>query len=445
MIARRRRFAGGLFLLVWTLSTTDANAVGTGERSVRVASASTVLAIAERALRNGDLEAAEVAFRALFEDPAPAVRAEARFRLAKMISSVGRTPEAAVLLRRVVDDHPEAAAARFELAALLHSLGNEVSALRELRALRSADLPPAVARFVDRISVSLQASKPFVVQIEFALAPDSNINRATRYDTLGTIFGDFAFDEAAKRKSGVGAALRGVAHRRFPVSENIGMVARASTDLSLYRDKRFNDISSELSIGPEFRLSGTRLTAEVGVGQRWYGMEPYQRQLRISGSAGRPLGAVSQGRVGASLRWSDNFINNLQDGRGLTVRGGYERALSPIMSLGGSVTADRFKARDDAYSIGSWTVGLTSHRDIGRMTISFGAEIGRLKADERLAILPEARKDKLVRFSASAVFRQFAVGGFAPMTRIIVERNSSTIEYHDYQRTRTEFGVSRAF
>lgn len=445
MSARSRRFAGGLFLLACAVSTTAANAVESGERTVRVVSAAKVLAFAERALRNGDLAAAEVAFRALFADPAPAVRAEARFRLAKMISSVGRTPEAAVLLRRILDDHPEAAPARLELAALLNSLGDEDSALRELRALRSAELPLAVARFVDRISASLQASKPFGVQMEVALAPDSNINRATRSDTLGTIFGDFTFDEDAKRKSGVGAAVRGLVHRRLPLGENISLVARASTELNLYRDKRFNDISSELSAGPEFRVSGTRLTAEVGVGQRWYGMEPYQRQLRLSGSAGRPLGAVSQGRVDASLRWSDNFINDLQDGRGLTVRGRYERVLLPIMSLGGSVTADRFKARDDAYSTRSWTAGLTSHRDIGRMTVSFGAEIGRLKADERLAILPEARKDRLTRFSLGAVFRQFTVGGFAPTTRITFERNRSNVEFYDYRRTRTEFGVSRAF
>ena len=34
------------------------------------------------------------------------------------------------------------------------------AALRELRALRTTDLPPNVARFVDRLSASLQAGKP---------------------------------------------------------------------------------------------------------------------------------------------------------------------------------------------------------------------------------------------------------------------------------------------
>jgi hypothetical protein len=349
------------------------------------------------------------------------------------------------LLRIILDETPDAVAVRLKLASLLHDMGDEESALRELRALRSADLPPAVGRFVDRISASLQAAKPFGVQVEFALAPDSNVNRATRSDTLATIFGDFEFDENAKKKSAVGAAVRAVAHRRLTPGRDFALVGRVSTDLNLYRDKDFNDISAELSLGPEFRLAGTRFTAEAGFGQRWYGMNPYQRQLRLSGSASRAVDAVSQARLEASLRWSENQANNLQDGRGLTLRGRYERALSPSLSVAGIITADRFKARDDAYSTRSWSAGITAYRSIGRTTFSLGAEIGRLRADERLQILPEAREDRLSRLTFGAVFRQFSVAGFAPMTRLVIERNRSSVEFYDYRRTRTEFGISRAF
>ena len=79
------------------------------------------------------------------------------------------------------------------------------------------------------------------------------------------------------------------------------------------------------------------------------------------------------------------------------------------------------------------------------MTISVSAEIGRLKADERLQLLPQVRKDRMTRLSIGAVFRQFTVAGFAPLTRLTVERNRSSVEFYDYSRTRTEFGISRAF
>ena len=204
-------------------------------------------------------------------------------------------------------------------------------------------------------------------------------------------------------------------------------------------------MSLDLSAGPEWRIGRTRLTAEAGAGQHWYGMKPYQRSLRIGGSLTRPIGPVAQARIDVAARWTDNRVNDLQDGSGLSMRLRYERALSPRMLLSGFIGIDRFKARDDAYSTKSWSAGMTAYREMGRMTLFAGVELGRLKADARLALLPEARKDQLRRIQLGAVYRQFTFAGFAPMTRLVVERNRSSVEFYDYQRTRTEVGISRAF
>ena len=74
-----------------------------------------------------------------------------------------------------------------------------------------------------------------------------------------------------------------------------------------------------------------------------------------------------------------------------------------------------------------------------------GAELGQLRADERLSLLPEVRVDKLTRLHFGTAFRQLSWEGFVPTLRIVSERNRSSVEFYDYKRTRTEFGVSRAF
>jgi tetratricopeptide (TPR) repeat protein len=209
-------------------------------------------------VRRGDKQGAEALLDLLARDPDANVRNEARFRRALMLEASGRNEGAAVLLRRILDEKPDASAVRLKLATTLQKLGHEDSALRELRALRSSDLPPDVARFVDRLSASLQATKPLGLQIELALAPDSNINRATRSDTLGTIFGDFTLDKGSQAKSGVGAAVRGFAQARHTLQPNLSIVARGSGEANLYRDKDFDDIGLELSIGPEWRLGRMR-------------------------------------------------------------------------------------------------------------------------------------------------------------------------------------------
>jgi hypothetical protein len=79
------------------------------------------------------------------------------------------------------------------------------------------------------------------------------------------------------------------------------------------------------------------------------------------------------------------------------------------------------------------------------MTVTLGAEIGRLHADDRLILFPEKRSDRYSRFSVGATFRQLQLRGFSPVVRFSVEHNRSSIEFYDYRRTRTEIGIVRAF
>lgn len=420
-----------------------ANAPG-ATRTVR-ATAADLFRLADRMAAQGNAAQSERIYTLLANDPDPDLRNEARFRLAKLRQSAGQTQSAALLLRQILDEKPNAAAARLQLAQILYVMGDEDAALRELRALRSVSLPPGVAQFVDRMSATLQANKPLGFQLEFGLAPDSNINRATRSDTLGTVLGDFTLGEEAKARSGIGAMARGLAQARVSLSESLNLSARASGEANIYRDKDFNDITLDLSIGPQLRLGRTRLTAEAGVTGQWYGMEPYQRAWRVSLGGTKPIGSRSQLRLDATARWVNNKFNDLQDGHGRSARVRFERALSPRLLVATSLGFDRYNAMDDAYSTRSWTGGLSAYRDIGRMTVNAGIDVGRLRADDRLALLPEARKDRWTRLQLGAVFRNLTVGGFAPVVRLVVERNRSTVEYYDYKRTRTEFGISRAF
>ena len=79
------------------------------------------------------------------------------------------------------------------------------------------------------------------------------------------------------------------------------------------------------------------------------------------------------------------------------------------------------------------------------MTVTLAGEIGRLHADERLLLFPDRRRDDYARLSVGASFRQLQYAGFAPVLRFSIERNHSSIALYDYRRTRTEFGIARAF
>jgi hypothetical protein len=400
---------------------------------------------AEAAMSKGDIETAEKAYRALSSDALAEIRAEARFRLALIESKRGHLTKAATLLRQVLDEKPNATPARLRLAQLLDTMGDQDGAWKEVRAAQASGLPPDVARIIDRWSDALRAARPIGASFEVALAPDSNISRSTRSDTLGTIFGEFEIDEDSKAKSGLGLSIRGQAFRRFDLRGEASLLARVSGSADLYRQSRFDDMALDLAVGPELQLGRNRVTIEAGATQRWFGLEPYMRSGRLEASIRRPLNTRTQLRLSASAALLDNQANDLQDGKSYSLRAGIERALSATTGVALNLSTDRLSAKDPAYSTTGWRAGLFAWRDVGRTTLTAGAELGRLRADERLALLPEARRDKLSRLTFGATFRQLTLGGFAPVTRLVIERNRSTVEFYDYSRTRTEFALVRAF
>jgi hypothetical protein len=413
-------------------------------RTIR-ASAGQMLALAEQMLRLGKRSEAETILDLLSQDPNPDVRNEARYRRSKLLKAEGQDRDAALLLRRILDDKPDATPVRIELAQLLDRMGDKDAAWREIRAAQAAGLPPAVARLVDRYSEALRAARPAGASIDLALAPDSNISRATRSDALGTVFGDFQIDEDSKARSGTGLSVRGQAYRRFALAGDSSLLIRASGYGDLYKKTRFNDIAFDLAAGPELQWGKNRLALEAGATQRWYGQKPYQRSARIGATWTHALGPVMQLRLSGSAALIDNRLNDLQDGKAYSAQASVERALSPTTGIGVTLGLDRQSLRDPGYSTTGWRIGALAWRDIGRATLTAEAQYGRLNADERLLLFPETRSDRSFRLSLGATLRRLTFAGFAPVTRLVIERNKSSIEFYDYKRTRTEFGITRAF
>ena len=404
-----------------------------------------MFALADQARSRGDADLAETIYRTMLADRSTDVRAEARFRLATIESSRGRLTEAALLLRRILDERPRAAPVRIALAQLLARMGDKDAAWREIRAVQAIGLPPAVARLVDRYSEALRVARPRGGSFEISIAPDSNINRATRSDTLGTVLGDFDIGQDSKAKSGTGLSLRGEAYRRAPVGGDASLLVRASGQADLYKKSEFNDIAVDLAVGPELILGRNRIDFEVGATQRWFGQKPFIRSARLGATWIRPIGQRSQLRLTASASIIDHQMNDLQDGKSFYGQASFERALSPTTGIAITLSSRRESAKDPGYSTKSWRAGLLAWRDVGRATLTAGAEFGRLRADERLPLFPDKRNERYSRFSLGATFRRLQFRGFAPLARFSIERNRSTIEFYDYRRTRSELGIVRAF
>jgi outer membrane protein len=409
-------------------------------------SAIELFAFADTARDQGDFTTAETAYRALSSNPDLEVRTEARFRLGMMLADKqGKWREAAVEFRKILDEKPGAGRVRLELARMNAMMGRMGAAEREFRAAQAAGLPPEVEQMVRFYANALSASKPIGGSIEIAIAPDSNINRATKSDTLGTIIGDFTLDQNAQARSGVGLSLRGQSYLRGPLGKKANLLVRLSGSGDIYHEDEYNDFVLSVQAGPEFMSGKDKFSISAGPGWRWYGMSPYSVSASANASWQHPTGKRSQLRVEGSVTRVDNRRNDLQDSWNYTLSAGIDRAFSARAGGGLQLYGIRESARDPGFATATGGISSYVFREFGKTSAVLTLGYSHLEADQRLFLYPRRRVDDRFSASLAGTFRALRVGSFAPLARIRWERNKSTIVIYDYKRLAGEVGIVSAF
>lgn len=442
------RYSGGACLLIAVVVGRAGASPGlNGDRPVvHHLSVQQLFVLADAARDRADYSTAEAAYRALAANPDIDMRTEARFRLALMLADQEhRYREAAVELRNILDEKPKAARVRLELARIDSLIGHIGDAQRELRAAQASGLPPEVEQTVRFYSQAIDTSRSRGGSLEAAFAPDSNINRATHLNSLGTVLGNFTLSPDAKARSGLGLTVRGQGFARLRLSTKVSMLARLSGSASVYRSTEFDDFILAPRLGPEMVSGRDRLSLAVGPAWRWYGAVPYTFSLAASADWQHWVGRRGQLRLDTTYAHIDNRRNALESGNSETFAIAVDRAFSSRFGGGVQLTGNRQTANDPGYSTASGGIAAYAFREWGKTTVTVNLSYSHLEADRRLSLFPDRRIDNDFVAGVSGTFRRLRVGYFAPAVRFSFERNISTAQIYDYRRFMGELALATAF
>ena len=406
-------------------------------------SAAQVFALAEAQRAAGRTDAAERLLLALTADPDADHRAEARFRLGQLYEPTARPRDAIAIWRRLLDEKPQAARVRLDLARLLARAGDEAAARRELRIVGAGPLPEDVAQVVDRFATALRSRRPLGISVEVAIAPDSNVNAATRQRTIETVIADLTLDADARARAGIGVSLAAQGFARVPLG-GVETLTRLSLGGDRYRASRFNTGFATLAGGPEFQYRGWRIRPAATLARRWFGGARLADAAGVSLNLLRALGRATQIELEASATRLDYRIA-AQDGTSWDVNAVLDRAVDARWSVRGTLRASRLAARDPGYSLGTIAVGALAARQGPVLAAFVQADVAHSAADARLLLFPQVRNDWRWSATGGLVWRRHRILGAAPLVRVSATRNQSTVPLYAFRRIRAEFALSREF
>ena len=404
-----------------------------------------LLRLAHQAEQGTDRLFAERVYRALLTDQVRAIRNEARFRLAHLHARRGEWSAGAQLLRRILDEEPGSARVRLELAGILMRIGDEPAARRELRAAQAGRPPAPLARLIDLYAAALRDNRPYGAEFRLALAPDSNIGGATGKDRLETLLGDFSIDRASRARSGVGLMLDGSAFVRQSITGRLSLIGQASGRSARYQDEAFNRLSVAVRAGAQVAFESDRASLTFSHQRHRQGERTLLSETGIEADWLRPLSRRAYGRLSGSMTRLDSRLNDLEDGRLWQLGTEVNYALAPMTSIGVTLGGARRLARDAAFANRSAELGLNGRHDIAGIELEGFVGFGVLRADERLSLLPEARRDRSMTLGAGLWLRRLSWRGLSPSLRLTFARTRSNIAFHDTRRRSLEIGIQRSF
>jgi hypothetical protein len=409
-----------------------------------VLAAPQVFALAEAYRREGRVEDAEALLDALTRDREPEIRAEARFRLGRSRMARGDYGGAVDAFAALLAEKPNAQPARLALAQALLFDGKTGAAARQLRRAQAGGLPEDVQRLVDRFSDVLRRSRPYGVNVEVGIAPDSNINQATDSRTLDIGGLPLVLDESGRATSGVGLTASADAFATLPLGSGLSWISRVAGIGSFYGREQFNDIVVSASSGPEFALGRTVVRPAATYSWRQFGGRRYSYGFGGSLQVLAPVGKASQ--VGGSISISDQrYRIPEQDGVQLSATVSYEAALSPRLYGRVEAMVQRVNAEADPYASTSFGGSVSLSRDISAATIYAQAGYLRIEGDAPFALFGKARADDRVDLSVGAAWKRLSIAGLTPVVRLRQTFNSSPLDLYRFERTRIEVVLAERF
>jgi outer membrane protein len=384
---------------------------------------------------------------------APEFSMQYRFLKGYVAAETGDLKTAETEFRAILRDDPKQTRVRLELARIMMMMGKEAAADYNFRLVEhDSDLPPGIAQTIRTARGILRDKRKWHFNVDFGLAPDTNINGATSAESVNINFGPFqlplTLDPNARKTSGVGITGGVSAGLRLKMSEKVAMLIDTDTHIVNYKGTFADDLDTQLAVGPEIRIGKTASLSVQGVGeQRWVGWDSAKRDLGLQIGLQKVLDAGQ--RVGVAIdtrktwsQFSDSYSGNVFGGNAT-----YERVIGRSFIASASVFGriDDLRSKASSSTVYGANIGIGGELPLG---VNAGINASLSSADygaPQYLYSYEKRHDTRYYSRIYAGIRSIKFQGFSPSVEYDFTKVDSNYTLYASNRHRINFKLSRYF
>lgn len=367
----------------------------------------------------------------------------------------GKLDEAIAAFRAILVDRPELVRVRLELARAFFLKEEDTLARRHFEQVLAGRPPPPVVANIARFLRTMRARRRWQAHFGAAIAPDSNLNAASSERTIFLDFHGqripFTRQGDIAPKSGLGLSIWGGGEYQYPLSQTLRLRSGANASMREYKGGTFDRQSVSAHLGPR-RLIDARTEASLlaTVDRQWTAGMPETDSfgLRLEGEHRLTPRLGMFGRASAARR-NCRDCNHLDGPEGNVSLGANWVAL-PILRVGGNAgwnwaraNAEHWRSRGPRVGLGA-TLALPAGFTVGlRASLQRTEYQGPGFAHRTIDRKP--REDETQTLSLSVHNRAVTVLGFSPRLSLVREERDTNAQALDYRRNRAELSLVRQF
>ncbi len=384
---------------------------------------------------------------------APEYTMERQFLTGYVAVESGDLKTAVSEFRAVLAAHPEQTRVRLELARVLMLQGKNGAADHHYRLAQGDDkVPPEILSAIRISRTILRSQRQWSFNVDFGIAPDSNITNGTNAESIGIKFGDqtvpLTLDAGARAKTGTGQTAGFSGAARLNLGGDTKLLVEGDSQIVNYSGSDHDDISLQLAVGPEFQLSErTRLSVQAVGLQRWYGGRSANLAGGVRATVQHAVGGSQRLEFALDARNTHSGFLNEYSGWQVGATASYERVIARSMIASASLFARRDALNAAAYSgieFGA-NVGIGGELPLG-ITAGVSAGVSRAIYDAAVPIFGgDPRGDWRLNGRVQLGLRTIRFLGFSPSITYSVSSNKSSLALYDSDRQRLSFALAHYF